>query len=346
MTAIPLTIRGIGMVSGVGLTAAASCAAIRSAVDNFQETRFIDADGERIIGSMVPLKKPWRGAPRLARFLASAITECVASDPQPQLGEIPLLLCLPEQRRPGRSPNLGLSVVEETEALFGTPFHARSRLIEQGRVALVTALYRARELLIEEKLPSVIVAGVDSMLSGATLRGLEENDRILTTRNSDGFIPGEAAAALLLQKARKTDTPQLMCLGLGWAEEQATRDSALPLRADGLVRAMKSALHDSGLDLGAMDLRVTDLSGEQYGFKEAALALTRILRKRKVALDIWHPADCIGEVGAAIGPAILALLCFAMEKSNFSGKKILCHLGNDDGKRAAMVLAYQSMRAT
>jgi hypothetical protein len=57
------------MMTGVGLTAEASCAAIRCAIDNFQETRFIASGGEWIIGSEVPLEEPWRGIPRLARLL-------------------------------------------------------------------------------------------------------------------------------------------------------------------------------------------------------------------------------------------------------------------------------------
>ncbi|XQC89195.1 TIGR02270 family protein [Pseudomonas aeruginosa] len=41
-----LSIVASGMVSAVGLSAPASCAAIRCALDNFQETRFIDQGGE------------------------------------------------------------------------------------------------------------------------------------------------------------------------------------------------------------------------------------------------------------------------------------------------------------
>ena len=55
-----LCIIGSGMVSAVGLSAPASCAAIRCAIDNFQETRFIDCGGEWLIAASVPLEQPWR----------------------------------------------------------------------------------------------------------------------------------------------------------------------------------------------------------------------------------------------------------------------------------------------
>ena len=67
--------------------------------------------------------------------------------------------------------------------------------------------------------------------------------------------------------------------------------------------------------------------------------------KRKEEFDIWHPADCIGEVGAAALPCMLGVALFAARKAYAPGANILCHLGNDDGKRAALVLCPASRRA-
>jgi 3-oxoacyl-[acyl-carrier-protein] synthase-1 len=112
------------------------------------------------------------------------------------------------------------------------------------------------------------------------------------------------------------------------------------LRADGLVQAIRMALDEAGYELGATDFRITDISGEQYSFKEASIALTRVLRQRKEEYDIWHPADCIGEIGAAIGPSILCVLYMAMQKAYSPGNTALVHLSNEDGKRAAMIFEY------
>ena len=70
---------------------------------------------------------------------------------------------------------------------------------------------------------------------------------------------------------------------------------------------MRAALAEAGCGLEQMDYRLTDISGEQYYFKEASLTLSRNLRVLKPKFDLWHPADCIGECGAAIGPALLAV---------------------------------------
>jgi 3-oxoacyl-[acyl-carrier-protein] synthase-1 len=89
-----LAILASGMVSGVGLNAPASCAAIRCGIDNVQDTRFMDSGGEWIMGSSVPMEKPWRDTETLSKLLASALQECVASDSSLNLEEIPVIIRL------------------------------------------------------------------------------------------------------------------------------------------------------------------------------------------------------------------------------------------------------------
>ena len=69
---------GAGMATPVGLSAPASCAAIRCRLSGFSETRFIDKAGEWLVGAEVPLSEPWRGEEKLARMAASALAECLA----------------------------------------------------------------------------------------------------------------------------------------------------------------------------------------------------------------------------------------------------------------------------
>jgi 3-oxoacyl-[acyl-carrier-protein] synthase-1 len=181
------------------------------------------------------------------------------------------------------------------------------------------------------------VAGVDSFLNSATLAAYSQADRLLTAGNSNGFIPGEAAGALLLGAWKEHLETPLLCRGLGFAREPARFDSGKPLRADGLVQAIREALGEAGLALKECDHRMTDVSGEQYRFKEAVLAITRLLRDRKVLFSHWHLGDCIGEVGAATLPSMLAVLFTGAREDYLPGPICLGHLGNDDDKRAAFV---------
>jgi 3-oxoacyl-[acyl-carrier-protein] synthase I len=144
----------------------------------------------------------------------------------------------------------------------------------------------------------------------------------------------------VLVSSRPGSGPQLYCTGLGFSQEQATILSDVPLRGDGLAAAIKEALADAGCAMHDLDFRITDTTGEHYYFKEAALALSRVLRQRKETFDIWHPTDCVGETGAAVGVVALAVARAACRKGYAIGPNILLHLGNDAGQRAAAILQY------
>ena len=335
----PIAIIAAGMVTGVGLDAPSSCAAIRCAIDNFSETRFMDSGGEWIIGSQVSLEQPWRGLPKLVHMVVPAIRECLAQTGGVPPERIPLLLCVAEKERPGRLEGLDDQLFDDVQAELGVRFHPRSAVIARGRVAGGLAMLHSRSLIHEERLPFCIVAGVDSYLVASTLAAYEKKNRLLTSQNSNGFIPGEAGAAILVGAPSANS---LLCLGIGTGLENATVDSEEPLRADGMVQAFKSAFAAAGRTMADVDYRVTDCNGEQYFFKEAALAVARTLRVTKEQFEIWHPADCIGEIGAASGPATLAVCLAATRKSYGPGPSPLCHLSGEDGERVAMMLSGAS----
>jgi 3-oxoacyl-[acyl-carrier-protein] synthase-1 len=337
---LPLAITATGMVTGVGLSAPATCAAIRCAIDNFQETRFMDSGGEWILGCEVPLEKPWRGKTRLIKMAAAAIKEVLQSNPQIDIANTPLLLCLAEHGRPGRVIDDDTEFFLDLQAELELEFSDQSLVIAAGHVSVAIALKHAREMIHQQGVKHVLVAASDTMLVTPTLANYEEKERLLTSNNSNGFLPGEAGAAMLLESGNAGLGGVLYCEGLGFAVESAHVDSEEPLRAEGLTKAIKESLQDAGCDMGDLDFRITDISGEQYYFKEASLALSRTLRKRKEEFDIWHPADCVGEIGSAQGIIMLAVLKAACEKAYTKGYRMVAHMGNDDGKRSSLVLTW------
>lgn len=335
---IPLAITGCGMVTGVGLSAPATCAAIRCSIDNFQETRFVDNGGEWIIGSSVELEQPWRGETKLIKMAAAAIQECLDQNPKIKPNDTPLLLCLSEPEREGRVIADDNLFFDNLQKELETVFHEKSRIISMGHVAIGIALQRAREIIDKYEVEQVLIAATDSYLVASTLMGYQDKDRLLTSNNSNGFIPGEAGAAILVEASKRSG---LICSGVGFGVEEAHIDSELPFKADGLTKAIKESLQDSNCEMGDLDFRMSDVAGEQYHFKEATLALGRTLRKRKHTFDIWHPADCIGEVGSAIGLAMVIAFKIANEKNYSEGLGTVAHVGNDDGKRSAWIMQWR-----
>ena len=144
-----LSILSSGMVSAVGLSAPASCAAIRCALDNFQETRFIDAGGEWQVAASVPLEEPWRGRTKLVKMAARAIAESLAGVPGIDYAATPLLLGVAELDRPGRCDGLDNGLLRDIEGELGVQFHGASTLIPRGRVSAGVALLNARRLIHE-----------------------------------------------------------------------------------------------------------------------------------------------------------------------------------------------------
>lgn len=329
-----------GLVTPVGLTAAASCAAMRAKLTNPTDTRFIDSGGQWIVGHEVALQQPWRGLDKLARMACMAIEEAAGDMPRNEWSTLPMLLCVAESERPGRLEGLDEQLFPAIEVLLGTHFDARSAVVPQGRVSVAIALSQARTLLQDGGIRQVLIVAADSLLHWPTLTHYEAQDRLLTGHNSNGFMPGEGAGALLLGKPGAAR--QLVCSGVGFGVEPAPLDSGRPLRGDGLTQAIGAALADAKCQMHDMDLRITDLSGEQYYFKEASLALSRTLRQRRAEFDIWHPAECTGESGALAGATVVALADAACRKGFSHGPNILAHMANDAGRRAAMAFHFRS----
>lgn len=340
MPAQPIAILNTGLVTSVGLTAPASCAAFRAKISNPSETRFIDSGGEWIMAHQVTLEQPWRGLTKLAKMAAMSIDEALQGIPKADWSKLPMLLCVAEIERPGRTPGLDDQLFQLIQGELGVTFALQSAVVTQGRVGVAVALAQARALIVKASIPRVLIAATDSLLSWPTLSHYEQQDRLLTEGNSNGFMPGEGAGALLVGAAEGR-AGELLCSGIGFGREAAHIDSGEPLRGDGLSQAIKAGLSEAGCQMHDMDFRITDNSGEQYYFKEATLALSRTLRQLKAEFDIWHPAECMGEAGAVSGIAVVATAREACSKDYSKGPNVLAHCANDAGQRATLALQYR-----
>ena len=336
----PFGIDATGMVTGVGLDAASSCAAIRCGITGFEETKFMFG-GDWLVGCEVPSEDRLLGREKLLWMVSSAIRECF-SGKSSALDDVPLLVCLSDSSRPGSVAGPDREFLKDLGELLGRHLHPSSRVFAKGKMGGIHALDHARVLLGKE-VRSCIIAGVDTHLDPRNLDALDRAGRLHTEQTTHGLSPGEAAGAVILSAYPANNA--LICHGIGWGREEAVVESGKPLRADGLAGAIRAAFADSGFGFERVDFRLTDLSGEPYFFKEAALAALRTMRVLKREFDIWHPADCIGDVGAATVPILLGVALTAMRKGYAPGAGVLCHLSNDDSQRAALTLLYQDERS-
>lgn len=336
-------ITATGMICSVGLTAPSACAAMRAGVAIFEELPYRDNTGEPIIGAMVPDLPPGlRRDERLIELLAAALRDCLRSGGKEAWAEVPLLVGLAEPDRPGGGAPLADTVVKRVEEKLGVRFHPRlSAAIPQGHTAGFAGLEQARKMFNEKRAKSCLVAGVDSYINASALDWLHRHDRLKTAENSDGVIPGEAAAAVLVRRESPPGaTSSVRISGLGFGKEEAHVLSEEPLLALGLATAVRSALAEAGVAMHEIEFRISDVSGESYGFKEQALALSRVMRVRREELPLCHTADSIGDTGAAAGVVQLIVVESDFKQGAAPGHRAMGYASAVPGNRAAVVLDF------
>lgn len=337
---LQLDIVGIGMVTAVGLDAPSACAAMRAKLDGFQETRFLGAGGDWLVGAPVPLPRNWIGEKRMAHLAAGAIAEAFDAHPEAR-DEAALILCLPEEDRPGRPVRDPAALASRiAEILELTPRH-RTRIVAHGRPSGHVALDQARKLLASGEAAYVMIAGVDSYLTTLSIAHYLAERRLLTPDNPNGFIPGEAAAAIL---CTRPGPGPMRLLGLGLAREPAYiyNPSDLPLRGDGMTEAYRTAFAEAGIEMNQLGYRISDLIGESYYFKQTALASIRLLRGRHEFQDLWSPAESLGNTGAAAVPIMLGIALTAARKRYSGGSPVLIESCSDTGACAGAVFAARA----
>jgi 3-oxoacyl-[acyl-carrier-protein] synthase-1 len=335
-----LDIVAIGMVTAVGLDAPSACAAMRARLDGFRETDFTGPGGTPLIGAPIPLPRNWIGERRLAHLAAAAICEALDSAPHPA-EDTALLLCLPEDGRGGPPDPARLAAT--IAGIVGVKSRHRTRILAHGRPAGHAALDQARRLLAEGACPQVMICGVDSCLTTPATALAATESRHLAPDHPTGFIPGEAAAAVLC--TRPASGP-LRLLGLGLAREKAFlyNPDDLPLRGDGMTSAFRLALDEAGIPYDAVGYCIADLIGEPFFFKETALAQTRLTRTRKEFQDLWSPAESLGNVGAAVVPLMIGQAFTAARKGYAAGNPVLIAASGDRGACGAAVFQSAASR--
>ena len=332
-----------GIVCSVGLNSAAACAAMRAGVAGFQELGYHDNQGEPVVGAVVPgMDTGLSQKQRLVELLTQALAECAGQETRQAFETIPLLIGLAESGRPGGSDRYVDTILDDVQTRLGISFHPTlSQALQKGHTAGFEALGLASELLESGQATACLICGVDSFANGSSLQWLDKFFRLKTSSNSDGVIPGEAAAAVLVRPLPSPSGSPVQVAGFGFGFEEVNILSEEPFRGLGLAEAARNALQDARMPMNEMAFRLSDATGESYGFKELSLTLSRVLRQGPSELPLWHCADSIGDVGAAAGLCQLIRGADALVQGYAPGNTAIAFASNVPGDRAAVVLRME-----
>ncbi len=341
---------GSGVISAVGGTAITTAAAVRADISQYQES----PDHNKRLRPMKMALVPDAALPplneqlvlteeltarqsRMLRMADPALKEALKSYPLHE--PIPLLLAGPETL-PHCPVPLQEHFLDDIMLQTGANIHRKnSRLLPTGRAGGLQAIKWVFEYFETTGKDYVLIGGVDSCLDRYLLGFLDSEDRILAEGVRDGFAPGEAAGFLLLASERVRSSLPLPHIGIyrpGIGSEPGHRYSHAPYRGDGLADAFRNAIdHAPGVRIKSV---YASFNGESYGAKEFGVASTRNSHALEPKIEIEHPGDCFGDIGAAFGPVLISLIHYGFHRG-FLNKPCLAYAASDGDLRGAVCIS-------
>ncbi|MEZ4301225.1 MAG: hypothetical protein R3B70_40195 [Polyangiaceae bacterium] len=309
-----LAITSAAALTPVGDSVEQTCTSIRAGLKRFSVHAFFETSGwdpewdrtEPLIAATAPGIDPLREGPdRLVDLLLPVLADLArrAGLERKDLSETALLLALPERCPVTDTWGLEGDLALRIEARSGLSF-ARVKVSREGRPGMLSLLTEAERLFAARAVKRAIVAGADSYLTGARLAHLDRQFRIKSPRNADGFIPGEAASALLVEPAARLDPrkgpPLALVSALGRGEEPQPSTGDRQSTGKGLTAALRPVLAEPARAVGC------DMNGESYRAFEWGVALSRLGDRLSSLAHLSHPAICHGDIGAATGGVLIA----------------------------------------
>ncbi len=348
MAAEGALILDVGMITSVGLNARQIAASVRAGMTRFAASSIYDKQFEPFTMAVLPEDALPPLTPaldreedltsrqmRMLRLASCALREAVKKIPDAK--DIPIYLGAPEPLANRPKPveekffrHLGI----QSEVAFNV---AESKLFPNGRAAGLMALKEGMLCLASGEKKYVLVGGVDTYLDIYLMGVLDMEDRILGPAVMDGFIPGEGAAFLLLAKSSQKDFAPLATLSpVSTGFEEGHMYSDQPYRGDGLADVFKNLVSNGKIPAPVHEV-YSAMNGENIWSKEWGVAFLRSREAFAPAHAMHHPADCLGDTGAASGIIFTILAVLGFQKG-YRQSPALITCSSDFGDRAAVAV--------
>ena len=342
-----LYIAGMGMITPVGANTEMTAAAVKAGISAYRESEYFDKEYNRIKLASIPeevLEDSLNAAllkgdftARRARLLQLALIALSnLAESTPKFGAVPLFIAGPHGISDEEKGLDGL-FLENLALQSGIDLDMKnSRIISTGRAGSLQAIKLAFRFLENSGYNHVLVGGVDTQYDQCCVDELDKDNRLLCGENEDGFVPGEAAGFLLLSRNKLPHTsPGGYLYEPGTGVEKGHMYSNETYTGDGLSNAFSMALHLAGHK--KIENIYSSMNGESFFAKEYGVALIRNKKYFINDLRLEHPADCLGDLGAASG-IIYAGIANELAKTGRSSANTLLYCSSDDAYRTAVVM--------
>ena len=335
--------------TAVGLTAASFAAAVRAGISGVGDHPFmVDDTGDPLQSALVPTIDPTLSGPERLAALAWGPVERLGQ----QLSllnehDVMVLITLPEHR-PGWTLEdeqvLVARLTEYCSSVIGSSTRLKLQVVARGHAGSLAAINQAVKAIRVLDCSAAIVLGVDSYFEADTIDWLLEHQQLITAETRSSFLPGEAAAILVLMDGAVRRTLQLPSLAIirGSSvgnERVLIKDDEEESFGLGMTEAVSQAAATLKLPEEAVTDIYLDINGERYRSQEWAF----------VALRAWHvfrdptayiaPADLYGDVGAASGTLFVILAAQAWAQACALGPHAMLCAGSEAGLRGVVILA-------
>ena len=284
------------------------------------------------------------GYQRLVALAAPAIREAVrgAELLSAEGPPLPFVLCLPEPGRPDDDPKLdqadGEGIVQELARRSAVALDAdNATIIRAGHAGGALALEAAQQLL-SAGAEHVVVGGVDSYYHPDVLRWLDEEYRLHALDAEDGIVPSEGAAfAVLSAKRSRRASPHdnHAAVRVRLIEVATATEDSLARNEPNTAEAMTDLIAGMKASLGDPAWVLSDVNGERHRIREWSM-----VDIRQLGNDVTQQrfANQLGDIGAAVGPTLLAVACQQFERGVAPAQRVVVALHSEGAQRGVFAL--------
>ncbi|MBT8339116.1 MAG: hypothetical protein HKP58_03145 [Desulfatitalea sp.] len=380
-----IVITGLGMVTSIGLDVKTSCASARAGLERKSELELEIVDEqalemESLTGNKISLiTDGFDGVGRLVQLGVVAIEDLLKySDlEQNELSNTGMAILLRDNYY--QNAYLQRDIVEDIDddhfrKEIYTDFEREYK--EQFRVAersLIKNIESYSNIFLKSKLKKCffggtadfmsvidfactklrhnevqrfIIGGIDSLIEGHTLEALNSLGLLHTVENEYGFIPGEAAAFVMLERHDAAVKRDALIEGVLVAQEKEMelyhRFSRKTVTGEALSQTIERCLRHSniGRPASSVALGIGNINGDPFYAKEYGNTLVRM---KGVGLPVdfvtWSTASSFGEIGVAAGPSAICVGIRAFAGGYARGENILIWLLSENASRGACVIS-------